>query len=86
MTTAARGHWPAGKPRNPTTGVKTAVAALQRLLTKHRTPGKISARALAAAIGVSDRTVRRWLAGEDVPSPDFVERINEWMAEVKRAE
>jgi hypothetical protein len=38
----------------------------------------LSIKAVAAEIGVSDRTMRRWLDGEDRPSPQYhadIERI-----------
>lgn len=67
-----KGHWPAGKTRHP--AAATTIAALARLL---ETPirGSISVRAIAANIGVSDRTLRRWLDGTHNPSPDHARRL-----------
>jgi len=44
-------------------------------LTDIRDEGLASIRYLADKIGVSDRTMRRWLAGEDHPHPDYYARI-----------
>ena len=55
-----RGHWPAGVRRNvPSEDIMDVLTTLHTIY---------SARQMAKIIGVHDRTVRRWLAGDDVPS------------------
>jgi transcriptional regulator with XRE-family HTH domain len=39
----------------------------------------LSRRGTAAELGVSDRTLRRWLAGEDNPSAESVIQIQQWL-------
>jgi hypothetical protein len=58
------------------TGLLSDVAGL--LAWRHE-PGVVSMRALAAAVGVSDRTVRRWLDGIDIPDARSVRRIERWV-------
>jgi hypothetical protein len=67
-TRRAKGHWPKGKRRNDREGVAGLIVRTKRLLGRRAAPGKVSLRALAAAMGVDARSVSRWLAGEDVPS------------------
>ena len=78
-----RGGWVPGKRRHTDVGdwqrIRLRVVSL---LNDHYEPGRVSVRALAAAIGVADRTVRRWLAGEDRPSPEDQERLRTWAAEI----
>lgn len=82
-----RGHWPKGKRRN------TAVAAwsqLRRRLTRLLAmPDRhvsidsewVRSRAgLARWLGVNPRTVGRWVNGDDMPPPENVERMREWIA------
>lgn len=38
-----------------------------------------SVRVLAAHLGVSDRTVRRWLSGEDWPPAEALARMRAWI-------
>ena len=56
-----RGHWPAGKRRSDASGrdVRRALAAIRRA---NERDGH-SLRSIARTLGVSDRTVRRWLDG-----------------------
>jgi len=65
-----RGHWPAGKPRNPPPP-PDLIAGMIDLYQAERA----SLRYMAAKIGVSDRTLRRWLAGEDHPHVSMYRRI-----------
>jgi len=78
------GHWPKGKRRNTVAGWSRTRLGLQRLLDNHYQRGVISIRALAADVGVSDRTVRRWLSGEDVPAAESAELVAAWVAEKRR--
>ncbi len=78
----SKGHWPAGKRRHEDV-VKWSRVRLQltRLLADKHKRGVISARAVAADVGVSDRTIRRYLSGEDRPSPATQRAIAQWVAE-----
>lgn len=77
-----RGHWPAGKRRNPDKGDWSKIRlSLARFLDDYFSPGQISARALAGDLGVSDRSVRRWISGDDRPSVEAQEAIQQWLAE-----
>lgn len=89
-----RGHWPKGKTRNePAEDWPQVQRSLERLLRNPEYGGagvavadlaKVrSRRGLSAALGVSDRQVRRWLAGEDMPGVDRVGAIKQWMASIK---
>lgn len=76
------GHWPRGKRRNPDRGNWSMVRlTLARFIDDHLRRGEISYRALAADLGVSDRTVRRWLAGEDRPPAELQEAAEQWVRE-----
>lgn len=48
---------------------------MSRLIASCCQKGLVSARAIAVAIGVSDRTVRRWLDGTDRPDIETQEMI-----------
>lgn len=78
-----RGGWTPGKRRHADCGdwqrIRLRVVSL--LTTKYQY-GRVTARAIAAAVGVSDRTLRRWLSGEDRPTPEDQERLRAWAAEV----
>jgi len=77
----ARGHWPAGKRRNPDGGrwARTRID-LAAMLDEHFERGRVSARALAAALDVDERSVRRWLDGTDRPTPETQLAIATWLA------
>ncbi len=82
---AAKGHWPKGKPRHPeTANAATArwLARVGRFFLRHRrlgpTENPVSLHAAARAIGVSDRTVRRWLQGTRNPDPDRLAQLKAW--------
>ena len=76
--TKPKGHWPRGRRRNPSPGV--LIIRLRRAL-RHIEPGRVSRRALADYLGVSVRTVCRWLAGIDWPSPAYHDIIRRWLDE-----
>lgn len=81
-----RGHWPAGKRRNKIDAdlIGRVADVLRKRHTGTRPRGpKVSANGLASAIGVSGRTVRRWLGGEDVPSADHQRRLRRWLKSVE---
>jgi hypothetical protein len=77
-----RGHWPKGKRRNDPGRKWPAVRKrLDRLLRTPDTGPIDESRPRRSQIGlgryldVSDRTIRRWLRGEQLPSEESVERI-----------
>ena len=67
------------RPRGLPTDLGRAVADLLREQPER---GRISIRCAASAVGVSDRTLRRWLAGEDWPAPGAVSRLRRWLRSV----
>lgn len=84
---AKRGHWPKGKSRNAGAvqqqrRAKRALNSLRKALKPTTVPGPadLTCRRVAAALGVSDRTVRRWLSGEDWPPPKKVQLIHRLIA------
>lgn len=67
-----------GKRVHPDTREReTVLAEVQRIL---RVPERsvVSIRALATNCRVSDRTLRRWLSGEDWPPATQVRRLAQW--------
>lgn len=66
-----RGHWPKGKRRNP--GSKDAARMVRQA---HR--DGFSWGLIASAIGVDERQVRRYAAGEDWPSAVVARRITKY--------
>ena len=81
-----RGHWPAGKRRNQDAGnwerTRRAVAAI---ILDHHKRGTRSMRGLAAYVGASDASVRRWVSGEDRPGPDVQALLAEWVRLQRKA-
>lgn len=45
--------------------------------------GVASIRVVAAYCGVSDRTVRRWLTGEDWPPASQIRRMRAWLRQLR---
>lgn len=77
-----RGHWPRGKRRNPDRGNWSKVRlSASRFIEDNWRYGEISYKALAADLGVDDRTVRRWLGGQDRPPVASQEAIEQWVTE-----
>lgn len=77
--TRTKGHWPAGKRRNVTDdAAQPVLAAVAEVLAKRRAHGTVSHRALAATLGVSHRTIARWLRREDNPPADMLRRLKRW--------
>lgn len=74
-----KGHWPKGKPRNEVRRhwAKTREAA-HGLVTDHFKRGVCSIKVLAEYVGVSDRSVGRWLNQIDYPAPDHQDAVREW--------
>ena len=77
----ARGHWPRGRRRSSANPRQVAdvMKQLAVLLKTRRKYGVVSARAAAAHVGVSETSVRRWLQGEDFPTPRTLARLAAWI-------
>ena len=77
-----RGGWTPGKRRHADGGdwqrIRIRLAALLNDGYRH---GVVSARAAAIACGVSDRTMRRWISGEDRPAPEMQEVVRQWVSD-----
>jgi ribosome-binding protein aMBF1 (putative translation factor) len=67
-----RGHWPSGKRRSDITRAQhdRVLAVLRVLLGRNW-----SRRRIAQRLAVSDRAVRRWLAGDDWPQETSARRV-----------
>lgn len=79
---ATKGHWPAGSCRHPDGGNWSRIRlSLTSLTTEHYERGIRSTEAVAAALDVSGRSVRRWISGEDVPAPELQDLLRTWCAE-----
>jgi DNA-directed RNA polymerase specialized sigma24 family protein len=77
--------WPKGKPRNPPTREWLALRKrLVKLTSQPRATAtldegeRLSQRAIGAYVGVSGKTVCKWLSGQANPSPQYVERMRLW--------
>lgn len=66
-----RGHWPAGKPRS-SVDARTRQRLLRAIRRANERDG-LSLKSIARTIEVNDRTLRRWLAEEDHPSPELAQ-------------
>lgn len=77
-----KGHWPKGKRRNQPLPQRQ-INGLMRRVKARITPGTRregqSAKQTAREIGVSDRTLHRWLTGEDNPSAAHLVLIQAWL-------
>lgn len=62
--------------------LSTLLGEISTALRSSPERGRVSLRALAAHCSVSDRTVRRWLAGEDMPDSRAVRRLSAWLRSV----
>jgi transcriptional regulator with XRE-family HTH domain len=47
-------------------------------------PDPRSRRELARHLGISDRTIRRWLSGEDVPPPAHIRALRKWVRDQRK--
>lgn len=80
------GGWPRGRYRNATDGDNTreVLDALRVLLDTQHARGRVSLRVLSDHLSVSDRTVRRWLSGEDMPPAATLKRVAAWVRRTQR--
>jgi hypothetical protein len=79
-----RGGWPAGKRRHPDVGDWTRLRIQLAAMIADRPsrgPTGVNNVAIGAACGVGEKSVRRWLTGEDRPSPEAQEAIRQWLKE-----
>lgn len=72
--TKTKGHWPKGKPRHKPIAA-ARLARVRAWFAQHQAPGGAGAndrsvKRVALAIGVSDRSVRRWLQAVENPEPE----------------
>jgi hypothetical protein len=79
-----RGGWPTGKRRHPVGTWPATLARLVVLLRDHARRGVVSGNALAAAVGVGEKTVRRWVSGEDLPSAEMQAAVKRWVQKSER--
>ena len=75
---AKKGHWPAGRRRNNPRGWSLLLGRLKKYVDQ-----RASARQTARSLGVSDRTLRRWLDGEHVGGEEHAAQIRELLSTVK---
>lgn len=74
-----------GKRINDTGRERDNTLAILATLVREPVPGIRSIRSAAAAISVSDRSVRRWLAGQHWPSITHLRALRAWARKVARA-
>lgn len=78
------GHWPKGKRRNADTGDWATVRlGIQALLDQHDWPGVISLGAIADALGVSKKSVQKWLKGVTRPSEESQDMLRVWLQQTR---
>lgn len=87
-----KGHWPRGRRRHdPSSNWDVIRSRLWLLLDKRGTGSdrtlpasrRVSRHALAKRMRVSDRTVRRWLAGEDFPTARHAAAVDRWCERIE---
>ena len=82
-----RGGWTPGKRRHADVGdwarLRTQLAAMLSNHYSRGTDGRNNV-AVAAACGVGERSVRRWLSGEDWPSPAAQKAVKRWLAKQQK--
>lgn len=80
-----KGHWPKGQRRHKQISNWSAVLLdVLRLVDAEHKRGVRSRGVLAAAVGVADKTITRWLRGEDVPDEDTQRRVRTWCTEAEK--
>lgn len=74
-----------GRRRSSAATGREREVTLAELASAIREPvrGVASLRVVAEYCGVSDRTVRRWLAGEDWPPASQIRRIRSWLRQLR---
>lgn len=58
---------------------ETVLGELHTLLTTQWQRGEISCTRCAADIGINERTLRRWLSGEDWPEELYLYALSAWI-------
>lgn len=71
--TISKGHWPRGRRRNNCD--PELLALTLRTVNRQIRVGVISRIKLAGLLKIHDRTLRRWLAGEDWPTQRDLQRL-----------
>jgi hypothetical protein len=80
---ATKGHWAKGRRRNADTGSwSSSRLKIAAILGDYHCRGKVSYRAFAKAVGVDDRTARRWLAGIHRPTAASQVAAKQWIKEI----
>jgi len=69
-----------GRRRSAPSAERDEVIERMRRVLESPKRGVRSIRAVSRSVGVSDRAVRRWLAGEDWPGMRYVRAMREWVA------
>jgi hypothetical protein len=79
-----KGHWPKGKRRNADSGDwSRTLLLLRRLIEQHGRHG-ISYGALAVALAVHEKSVRRWRDGVNRPPVELQEAVAQWVADKRK--
>lgn len=79
-----RGHWPRGKRRHEDAGDWTAVQLQLQTLFDSVSTVLLSRRQTARDIGVSDRTLRKWLDGTSRPPREKQDAVLAWLTRTRR--
>lgn len=84
MPKGTGGHYPKGVRRNEDRGDwGITLLALQTLLDNYPRPGEISLGALADKIGVTKKSVSKWLKGINRPDPETQELVATWVRQMR---
>ena len=81
-----RGHWPRGQRRNdalPARKMAGLMRRVRRLVDRDPADLTLTRVAIAEAVGVSERSVRRWLSGEDHPAATSLVKLQAWLDSVQ---
>ncbi len=76
--------WPRGKRRHADQGDWTAVQAQLQALFGTVASTLVSRRTAAREIGVSEKTLRRWLSGQHRPDQIGQDRVLAWITRTRR--
>jgi hypothetical protein len=76
-------HWPLGKRRHTDTGEWTPILVQLQAFFRALSSTLLSRRAASHQLGISERTLRRWIAGEDRPAPEDQDRVLGWLTRTR---